>query len=196
MFLVIFGRFSMIFDFFDPEYQYSYSKGQLCFNEKLWKPSFGHQTPISIFDFPNVRPRFRTSNQDVDRPAKISTVQPRFRSSSHSSPPSTHLTLAPDTEAVERAIRSFHRLSSGGPSGLRPSHLQEALRAELKDELLEHITNLVCLLVKGGASWELAPYLAGATPSALLKKRQQCQANRSWRKNSPTGSQVLVLRRA
>ena len=33
------------------EYQYSYSKDQVCFNEKFWKPAFGLQTLIFNFHF-------------------------------------------------------------------------------------------------------------------------------------------------
>lgn len=93
--------------------------------------------------------------------------QPNLNSTS---PPSNHLTPAPDADAVDRAIRSFHRLSSGGPSAFRPGHLQEALKTELRDELLEHTTSLVRLLVRGDAPRELAPHLAGATLTALPKK--------------------------
>ena len=32
-----------------------------------------------------------------------------------------------DAASVEQSIRSFHRLSGGGPSGLRPIHLKNCL---------------------------------------------------------------------
>ena len=32
--------------FLTPEYEYSYSKDQLCFNEEIWKSVFGPQTQI------------------------------------------------------------------------------------------------------------------------------------------------------
>ena len=81
-----------------------------------------------------------------------------------------NLAALPDAEAVERAIRSFHRLSSAGPSCLRPVHLQEGLQTEIRDELLEHSAALICLMVQGKAPRELAPFLAGANLTALPKK--------------------------
>ena len=75
-----------------------------------------------------------------------------------------------DSDLLERCIRSFHRLSGGGPSGLRPIHLQNCLSTEHRDEVLERSTALVNLLSKGEAPASLAPYLAGANLTALPKK--------------------------
>ena len=36
-----------------------------------------------------------------------------------------------EVDSVERSIRSFHRLSGGGPSGLRPIHLKTALQRNI-----------------------------------------------------------------
>ena len=92
-------------------------------------------------------------------------------------PPSLNTLLGPrgppptlDGNCVERAIRSFHRLSGGGPSGLKPLHLQQALCPELRDQVLEHTTALVQLFAAGLAPRELAPFLAGASLAALPKK--------------------------
>ena len=82
----------------------------------------------------------------------------------------SHLTPEISSERVDKATRSFHRLSGAGPSGLKPLHLQDTLRTELRDEVLEHTTALVQLLAKGAAPRELAPYLAGASLTALPKK--------------------------
>ena len=71
---------------------------------------------------------------------------------------------------MERAIRSFHRLSGGGPSGLKPLHLQQALGPELRDQVLEHTTALVQLFASGTVPMELAPFLAGVSLAALPKK--------------------------
>ena len=38
-----------------------------------------------------------------------------------------------DVDQVEKCIRSFHRLSGGGPSGLRPIHLKNCLSTEHRD---------------------------------------------------------------
>eukprot|EP00973_Karenia_brevis_P071612 9950427-Karenia_brevis.AAC.1 len=89
---------------------------------------------------------------------------------SSSDQPSSNLVPELEVEDLDRAICSFHRLSAAGPSGLRPGHLQEAAKTCLKDELLEHTTSLVRVLIKGEAPRELAPYLAGATLTALPKK--------------------------
>ena len=96
----------------------------------------------------------------------------------NSSPPdssrlrSTDGNLTPDltSESVEKAVRSFHRLSGAGPSGLRPLHLQEAMSTCHRDELLEHLGALVQLLAKGRAPASIAPFLAGASLTALPKK--------------------------
>ena len=75
-----------------------------------------------------------------------------------------------DVDTVEKGIRSFHRLSGGGPTGLRPIHLKNCLSTEYRDELLERCTALVNILAKGDAPTSLAPFLAGATLTALPKK--------------------------
>ncbi len=76
-----------------------------------------------------------------------------------------------DRESVEQAVRSFHKLSGAGPSGLKPLHLKEALVEGLRDEVLSHLTSLVQLLAEGQVPRTLAPYLAGASLSALPKKK-------------------------
>ena len=63
-----------------------------------------------------------------------------------------------------------HRLSGGGPSGLRPIHINNCLSTEYRDEVLEHCTALINILAKGEAPITLAPFLAGATLTALPKK--------------------------
>ena len=66
--------------------------------------------------------------------------------------------------------RSFHRLSGGGPSGLRPIHLKNCLMTVHRDEILEQICALLNILAKGEAPSVLSPFLAGATLTALPKK--------------------------
>ena len=84
--------------------------------------------------------------------------------------PSNSLVPLADVDLVERSIQSFHRLSGGGPSGLRPIHLKNCLTTVHRDEVLERCTALVNLLAKGEAPNSLAPFLAGATLMALPKK--------------------------
>ena len=75
-----------------------------------------------------------------------------------------------NVDLIERCIRSFHRLSGGGPSGLRPIHLKNCLSTEHRDEFLEQCKSIVNLLAKGDAPSSLAPLLAGATLTAIPKK--------------------------
>ena len=74
-----------------------------------------------------------------------------------------NISLVPqiDTASVEKSIRSFHRLSGGGPSGLRPIYLQNCLSTEHRDEIVQQCTYLVNLLAKGDAPPCLVPFLAG-----------------------------------
>ncbi len=89
---------------------------------------------------------------------------------SHLGPASPALVPTLDPEMVAKAIRTFHPHSSGGPSGLRPGHIKDAIRTRLKDELLEHTAGVVQQLARGEAPSALAPFLAGASLTALPKK--------------------------
>ena len=84
--------------------------------------------------------------------------------------PSDSLVPNSDVEQVESCTKLFHWLSGGGPSGLKPIHLQNSLATEHRDEVLEHLTAIVNLLAKGKAPVSIAPYLAGASLTALPKK--------------------------
>lgn len=75
-----------------------------------------------------------------------------------------------DVDLVEKCIRSFHRLSSGGPSGLKHIHLKNCLATEHCDEVLERCCALLNMLAKGEAPATLAPFLVGANLTALPKK--------------------------
>lgn len=83
---------------------------------------------------------------------------------------SSSLVPISDVESIEGCIRSFHRLSGGGPSGLKPIHLKNSLTTEHRDEVLEKCSSLVNILAKGEAPDYLAPFLAGAALTALPKK--------------------------
>ena len=81
MLLVILGSFWILFHVLTLEYEYSYPKDEFCFNEKFRKLVFGPQTQIFHINFSerraeisNVRPRFRTSGRDFERPAEIPHV--------------------------------------------------------------------------------------------------------------------------
>ena len=63
--------------FLTPDYAYSYSKDQICFNDKFWKPIFHPCISFFIFDRlrnSNVRSRIRTSGRNSQRPAEIPNV--------------------------------------------------------------------------------------------------------------------------
>ena len=70
---------------------------------------------------------------------------------------------------AEAAIRSFPRGSAGGPSGLRPQHLQDALIPGWADEVLRQCTSVINLLAQGRAPESVRPWPGGATLTALPK---------------------------
>ena len=62
----------------------------------------------------------------------------------------------PPTQA---ALQATAGTSAGaGPSGLKLLHLQQTLGTESRDEVLEHLTALVCLLARGEAPPAMAPF--------------------------------------
>ena len=48
-----------------------------------------------------------------------------------------------------KALTSFASTSGAGPSGLRPSHLQEALRYSSGDQMLRLISEVVQMMLRG-----------------------------------------------
>ena len=74
-----------------------------------------------------------------------------------------------EEEMIDKAIRSFHRSSANGPSGLRPQHLKDALVPGFRDEIIRHIAGVVNLLAKGQAPPELQEWLCGASLVAIPK---------------------------
>ena len=89
---------------------------------------------------------------------------------SHFGNASSSLVPPADVDIVNKCISSFHRLSGGGPSGLRPIHIKNCLATEHRDEVPERCCALMNVLAKGEAPSVLAPFLAGATLTALPKK--------------------------
>ena len=81
--------------------------------------------------------------------------------------PSAGLTLSSDV--VLEAIRSFPRGSAGGPSGLKPQHLKDALAPGWGDEVIRHLTDLANQMSQGIMAQEARPYFMGATLTALQK---------------------------
>ena len=71
---------------------------------------------------------------------------------------------------VAVALASFGKHSGAGPSGLRPFHLKQALTPAHKDQVLDHLSSMVNLLIKGQAHPDVSPWLCGALLMALPKK--------------------------
>ena len=74
---------------------------------------------------------------------------------------------------VLRSSKSFPAGSAPGPSGLRPSHLKEAITCpspDLAGQLLSRLTRLVNFLAAGQAPSSITPHLCGATLLASRKK--------------------------
>jgi len=71
---------------------------------------------------------------------------------------------------VAVALASFGKHSGAGPSGLRPYHLKQALTPAHKDQVVDHLSSMVNLLVKGQAHPDVSPWLCGAQLMALPKK--------------------------
>ena len=75
-----------------------------------------------------------------------------------------------EVDSVETAVRPFHCLSGGGPSGFRPIHFKNYLTTEHRDKVLERYTAVVSILAKGEAPVAIAPFLAGASLTALPRR--------------------------
>ena len=74
-------------------------------------------------------------------------------------------------DAVRDAILRFPRASAPGPSGLRPSHLQDAVRRRGRGlTLIAALASLTQLWVHGRLPPEHAPFLCGANLTPLRKK--------------------------
>ena len=74
---------------------------------------------------------------------------------------------------VWKGVNSFPKGSAAGPSGLRPSHLREAVRCPAPDnanQLLSSLTRFANLLAAGQAPPTITPLLSGATLLACRKK--------------------------
>ena len=75
--------------------------------------------------------------------------------------------------AVKKGVRSFPNGSAPGPSGLRPSHLREAVGCPSPDRanrFLSSLTSFLNLLAGGRAPPTIIPHLCGASVLAYRKK--------------------------
>ena len=75
---------------------------------------------------------------------------------------------------VKRGVRSFPNGSAPGPSGLRPSHLREAVCCPSPDRaalVLSPLTKFLNLLAAGQAPTAITPHLCGASLLASRKRK-------------------------
>jgi hypothetical protein len=70
---------------------------------------------------------------------------------------------------IEKAIKSFPRGSAGGPSGLRPQHLKDAMVAGWGDEVARQLRNVANKMARGEIPEAARPYVLGAALTALAK---------------------------
>ena len=75
-----------------------------------------------------------------------------------------------DDELVRKAVMSFPKDSGGGPSGLRPQHLKDALVPGFEDELLRQLSALTNLMARGEAAQDARSAMCGASLAALPKE--------------------------
>ena len=78
-----------------------------------------------------------------------------------------------EESTILKVVKSFPNGSAGGPSGLRPSHLREAMDCPSPDcanRALFSLTGVVNLLAAGNAPSAILPHLCGAILLACKKK--------------------------
>ena len=75
-----------------------------------------------------------------------------------------------DADATLKSVKSFNKHSGAGPSGMRPFHLKQALTPVHADQVAEHLTSTITLLIRGQAHADVSPWLCGALLMALPKK--------------------------
>ena len=74
-----------------------------------------------------------------------------------------------DVDKVCKALFSFPSTSGAGRSGLRPSHVRDALRPASSDLFHRLLSEVVSLLLRGEVPESIRPYVCGASITALRK---------------------------
>ena len=74
-----------------------------------------------------------------------------------------------DDDLVQKMISSFPRGSAGGPSGLKPQHMKDALQEGFRDELLRLLAQVINKLAQGDAPDSIRPFISGANLVAMPK---------------------------
>ena len=78
--------------------------------------------------------------------------------------------ISVSSELVLKKLRSFSKGSAAGPTGIRASHILNAILVNNQTSALETLTAFVNFLAKGMAPIEVQPFLAGAFLVGLGKK--------------------------
>ena len=73
-------------------------------------------------------------------------------------------------DAVKSALQSSNKHSGDGPSALRPAHLRQALTPAHGDQVSEHLTSVINLLIRGQAQADMSRWFCGALLVAVPKK--------------------------
>ena len=116
---------------------------------------------------------------DPEDPAVLHNLRPLHPTAPplppSSTPPFLDPTLGDDSDGfwevlVQDSISRFPRASAPGPSGLRPSHLQDAVRRRGRGlTLVSALAKLTKMWVHGSLPLTHAPYLNGASLTPLRK---------------------------
>ena len=72
-------------------------------------------------------------------------------------------------DEVEKALKSFPKLSNGGPGGIKPGILQDLLLSSVRNRLLDALNGLVKCLAQGIVPLDIQSLLVGAELTALSK---------------------------
>ena len=74
-----------------------------------------------------------------------------------------------EVDQIRKAVHSFPSTSGAGRSGLRPSHIRDAIWSASSDLLLRLITEGVNLPLQGVVPESIRPFVSGASIMALRK---------------------------
>ena len=80
-------------------------------------------------------------------------------------------TVLPHDFNLKAVLRSFPKLTSAGPSGLRIQHIIDASEVPLQTPILQSLRAIINLLAAGRAPSEVSTFLAGGSLTALNKSK-------------------------
>ena len=100
--------------------------------------------------------------------AKLRTKHP-YRPPPPAPPNDLPPPVTAELETVAKALRSFPKGTSGGPSGLTPQLLKEAKEGHDHNSTIKCLTNLVNFMLQGKVCQDVVSFICGARLIALLK---------------------------